>query len=115
MNTIIRDKLIEISKKKRFITYQKLSDQCKLGLTMSDISQRNELAHLLGDISTYEFQNDRPLLSVVVFRDDTNKPGNGFFELANSLNLYNGSNNEIHKDKYFVSELNKCYDYWQLH
>lgn len=115
MNKIIYDKLVEIAKKESFITYQNLSNQCNLGLDMSDIDHRNELAHLLGDISLYEVKNNRPMLSVIVFREDINQPGNGFFEWASTLNLYNGSSSDVQKEKFFISELTKCYNYWKNH
>lgn len=115
MNTILYNKLIEIAKKGSFISYQKLSNQCKLGLDMGDINQRNELAAMLGDISQFEFNQNRPLLSVVVFRDDTNMPGQGFFELAASLDLYNGSRSESQKEKFFIEELKRCYYYWKTY
>lgn len=112
MNIIVRNKLTEIAKKGRSITYQKLSDDCKLGLDMGNIDQRNELANILGEISIYENEFNRPLISVVVFRNDTNMPGSGFFDLATNLNKYNGSVNNKQMDAFFIKELKKCYDYW---
>ncbi len=115
MNEIINARLIEIAKRKSFITYQQLSNQCHLNLDMADIVQRQQLAHLLEEITTNEFNSGRPLLSVVVFSQNDNRPGNGFFEISGRLGVYTGGNNTNQQDIYFINELNKCYDYWANH
>lgn len=115
MNEILKATMIEIAKNRSFITYQQLSDQCNLGLDMVDIAQRKILANKLGEISTIESNAGRPLLSVVVFSQINNQPGNGFFTLANQLGLYHGGNNPGQRDIFFINELNKCYNYWANH
>lgn len=56
----------------------------------------------------YENKNNRPLLSAVVVRRADDMPGQGFFDLARTLNLYSGNDNET----YFNDELKKVHDYW---
>ena len=113
MNLTIYNRLIELARGNRSISYQKLSDQCNLGYDMHNPDDRNKIGSLLGEISTEEHGNGRPLISVLVFRDDTNIPGDGFFELAQKLGKYNGSDNQIAKDNFFVSEFRNVCEYWQ--
>lgn len=113
MNIDVYNKLIKIAKKGGIISYQDISSQCNLKLNMQNISDRNKLAGLLGDISIFEVNNNRHMLSVVVINQTENKSGSGFFELAEQLGLYNGSNNDFQREKFFSDELNKCYDYWK--
>lgn len=109
----IREKLIEIAQKQTNITYQKLSDECKLGLDMSNPDHNNQLAHMLGNISVDEYFNGRGMLSAVVFRSDTNMPGEGFFNLAKELGKLKTSAKEKDKLDFFVSELKELYAFWK--
>jgi hypothetical protein len=43
------------------------------------------LAHFLGEISTEEHENDRPLITALVVHKHDLQPGKGFFESARSL------------------------------
>ncbi len=113
MNTAVYNQLIELAREGNNITYQNLSDQCRLGLIMTNPDHRNQIAALLGQISTTEHQHGRPLISVLVFRDDRNLPGDGFFELARRLGKYNGSTNPTTRDEFFVAEFRAVCDYWQ--
>ncbi|QPC83631.1 hypothetical protein G4Y79_04405 [Phototrophicus methaneseepsis] len=64
-----------------FLSYGELYDL--VGLTnKGDISQRNYVHDILGNISRDEAKDGRPLISVIVVRQVDNKPGPGFFELA---------------------------------
>lgn len=91
MSTKVRSFLIERARNTgdELISYQKLSDECKLGLDMSRIDHRAEIGRILGEISSYEHQNDRPLLSALVVRAGDNYEGDGFFKLAEELGLGN--------------------------
>jgi hypothetical protein len=109
----VREKLIEIAQKQANITYQKLSDECKLGLDMSNPDHNNQLAHILGDISVDEHLNKRRMLSAVVFRSDTNMPGEGFFNLAKELGKLKTYAKEKDKLDFFVSELKELYAFWK--
>lgn len=80
---------------------------------MQNPDDRNKIGFILGEISSNEHNNGRPLISVLVFRDDKNIPGDGFFELAHRLGLFNGGEDENAKDTYFVSEFKKVCDYWK--
>ncbi len=113
MNSLVRQKLIEVAKKETLITYQELSNVCKLGLHMQDNPHdRQEIGKIVGEISVYENENKRPLLSAIVVSKLKKNPGIGFYELANDLDLHIDSNK---KEEFWITELSKIYKYWQSH
>jgi len=66
MNESVRNKLIEVARAKgeQTITYQELSDQCRLGLVMHDSEYaRAEIGKILGEVSAYEHGHGRPHIS----------------------------------------------------
>src|SRR5689334_1597178 len=87
MNIAVRHYLIELARKRgnQTISYQRLSDACELRLDMSNIVDRNAIANILREISTFEFNNQRPLLSSLVKRSGDNYEGDGFYKLAERL------------------------------
>ena len=91
MNTKVRSYLIELARKRanQTVTYQVLCDDCKLGLDMSQINDRDTISKILGDISTYEFNNKRPLLSSLVIKKGQEDEGEGFYRLAEKLGFGN--------------------------
>ncbi|MCH8491600.1 MAG: hypothetical protein LAT81_16975 [Oceanicaulis sp.] len=111
MNSEIRSLLIQIAKRKSTIGYQQISDQCQLGYDMGNQDHRTQLGLDLGDVSVFEHENGRPLLSAVVVSKDKNLPGPGFFEEAFDLGIYNGSKKQEDKEKFFIEELNRVYDF----
>jgi len=114
MNKNIRTYLIELSRQRanQTVTYQKLSDDCSLGLNMlENPSDRTTLGKLLGEISTYEFNNGRPLLSALVLRSGDNYEGDGFYKLAEDLGF--GNWKRLKKEGIFeIQEIKKCIDFW---
>lgn len=69
-----------------------------------------ELGELLGDLSSYSFDNGMPLISVLVVRKGEKKPGSGFYTLYKQKRGINVKD----KDIVFIDELNKVlyYDNW---
>ncbi len=114
MNTRVRHHLIEIARRRsnQSITYQQLSDQCDLRLHMSDPSERNALADILRLISTYEHDNERPLLSSLVLRAGDGGEGDGFYKLAERLGF--GDWQRLKREGIFeVQQMQACIDFWQ--
>ena len=102
----IRDELVRVARD-REITYY--SDVGPLeGLDMGTEIGRIRIAQTLGEISTAECAAGRPMLSSVVVLKETKYPGRGFFDLAQSLGLYDGTD-EL---EYWVRELQRTQDYW---
>jgi len=88
-------------------TYSEISPLANLD--MSRQTDRTKIGEMLGEISTYEHQHGRPMLSVVVIHRDNNMPGEGFFKLARYLGVYRGNDDFL----FFINELRKVHDYWQ--
>ena len=113
MNPKVRSFLIERARETRNETvhYQELCDKCKLGLDMSRIDHRAEIGRILGEISSYEHENDRrPLLSALVVRAGDNYEGDGFFKLAEELGF--GNWKKLRDSNFDILEINKCIDFW---
>jgi len=107
------EKLKEVARKKDMIYYSELAEL--LGMPFETEADRNELFRKIGDISTSEHDQGRPMLSVVVVHKSTSSeirmPGKGFFKLASDLGVWNKGI----KDKFFFDELGKVHEYWSQH
>lgn len=79
-----------------------------VGLDMGLPPDRNRIADILDEISRDEHANGNPLLSAVVILKDENIPGQGFFTLAGSLNLYAGDD----KVQFWIQELRRVHNHW---
>jgi len=113
MHEVIHEKLKEAARAKpeRLLYYSDIAPLS--GLDMAFQEDRNKMAEILGDISTYEHDRGRPLLSaVVVHRGDPQLPGDGFFKLAMSLKLIRPGQDRA---MFWAEELKKVYEYWQHH
>ncbi len=114
MNNKVRSFLIEIARNKRqgFIHYQELSNACELGLDMGIPKHRLEIGEILGEITCYENNYGRPLLSSLVITKNFEE-GDGFFKLCVELGY--GSNwKKLKEDPAFVSlRMIECHNFWQ--
>ena len=86
VNEKIYNKLKEIARRQETITYSQLASDCNF--PYSSVDERNQFHHLLGEISKFEVEKNRPMLSVLVHHkgDVERTPGKGFFNLADELN-----------------------------
>jgi hypothetical protein len=114
MNNEVRRFLIDRARQRTSqpVYYQQLSDACALKLSMADITHRNEMAVILGDISRYENGHGRPLLSSMVIRSGDHLEGDGFYKLADELGF--GDWKRLKREGIFeVEQIRKCIDFWQ--
>lgn len=112
MNNDVRRKLIELARIDKTITYQELSDVCQLGLRMSESPyDRAEIGTILGEISTFEHKNNRPMLSSLVLTKGSNYEGDGFYKLAEELGF--GPWRRLRADLFEIEQMKKCFDFWQ--
>jgi len=109
MNTRVRDRLIEVARLERLITYSELVSECGLDLDLSLQRDRTEIGRVLGDISKYEVENGRPRLSAIVVNQSSSMPSEGFYNYAKELNIHTGEADEI----FFAREVRKIYDHWE--
>lgn len=112
MNKTVRKYLIECARKKRTCFYQQLSDDCKLGLVMHESEYaRAEIGRILGDISRYEHEQGRPLLSSLVISKGDSYQGDGFYKMAEELGF--GNWKKLKADISFeIGQMNECYEFW---
>ena len=117
MNKELRLKLIERAKKKRTMTYAEAAKIIGLG-DLSDGGARRILSRALGEISEYEHENGRPLLSAIAIYSNTAATGSsltdihggGFYGIAESLGL--GPKSKLAKDGYGIQAMNEAIDFW---
>ena len=107
MHTEIYDHLKSVAKKQDYTTYTDIAPMA--GLDMGLDCDRAKIGEILGEISTAEHKQGRPLLSVVVIHRDNNIPGPGFFKLAKQLGQYKASNDLL----FFVDQLRRVHDHWR--
>jgi len=88
-------------------TYQPIADM--VGLDMNSPADRDRISEMLGDISRFEHEHGRPLLSAIVVLHDSRIPGAGFFTLAKELGLQKPGEEDY---LFHARELKKVYDQW---
>lgn len=103
--TEIRTILVKKAKERAMIPYSDLVAQVHV-VNFSAFDVR--LFSILGQVSTEEHEQGRPLLSVlVVHKTGDMQPGDGFFELAESLGRDTSNLLEA-----WIAEVQKVYQYW---
>jgi hypothetical protein len=80
-----------------------------VGLDMSNPPDRDYLGQLLGDISTAEAEEGRPMLSVVVLHKGENTIGQGFQKLGRMLKRRLTTDDD---DSFLVRELHATFTTW---
>jgi hypothetical protein len=105
----IYDQLVAVAREQDVTRYADIAPLADLD--MGNELDRAKIGEILGEISTFEHQQRRPMLSAVVIHRDNNMPGQGFFTLARELGLYRG----IDDFMFFVQELRRVHDYWRGH
>ncbi len=102
-------KLIEAAKGKAVIHYENIAQI--MNLPSSGNYMAREVGEMLGIISALEHFFGRPMLSAVVVRKDTGEPGDGFFELAESLGKFNPASQA--RSSFWRQEVQDVYNTWQ--
>jgi len=109
MHEAIYERLKEVAREGDIIFYEGAGEIA--GLDMDNPDHRwKVLPEYLDEISTYEHQQRRPLLSAVVVRKDTICPGTGFFKMARAHGVCCPQENEL---DFFALELKRVHEYWK--
>lgn len=112
MNTRVRNYLIDISNKKGIVRYQDLCDACGLNLDMrNEPADRLEIGNILDEISTFEYENKRPLLSAVVIKRD-GEEGDGFYKLCERLGRTSDWRKLKQDEVFTTEEIKECHKFW---
>ena len=111
MNYLVRKYLIDLSSNGKTISYQELSDACRLDLDMQASQfDRAEIGRILGEVSTYEHENGRPLISAIVLSKGSLYEGDGFFKLAEELSF--GPWKYLRDNGFDMEQINSCFEFW---
>jgi hypothetical protein len=97
--------LVDVANRRDCTTYTELTRLAGFGTSQAIDHAR--LDAILAEISTFEHQQGRPLLSAVVLCDGADKTHLGFFTLARELGLNHDDDVE-----FFIQELRRVHKYW---
>lgn len=114
MNSTVRSYLIEIARiPDKFVSYSDVVSTCDLRFDLATEYGRHQLSITLGEVSSYEFEHNRPLLSsLVIYSDATkNDHGDGFYKLAETLGI--GEYKKLKINLYAFEEAARCRLFWQ--
>tara|TARA_A100000171_G_scaffold35638_2_gene34189 strand:+ start:7084 stop:7461 length:378 start_codon:yes stop_codon:yes gene_type:complete len=113
MTDRIRQRLIKAAREKQTISYTQLNDECELGFDFNRPHDRDTIGDLLGEISEWEHEKDRPLLSSLVrHKSGKHEQGDGFYKLCEYLGY--GDWQKLKNDQNFeLKHINKCFSYWK--
>lgn len=104
----LRERLIEAARHRGFVYYKEVAQ--RLDIVSDRLDHSREMANALDEISIYEHENGRPLLSVVVVHQDDKRPGQGFFKMAKHTGVQEPATDN---DAFYVHELTRAWDYWE--
>jgi hypothetical protein len=113
MTAEIRRKLIELARSKNTWSYSQLNDQLDLGLNFKKPYDRVLIGDWLEEISIYEFEKSRPLLSSLIIHEAADKEqGDGFYKLCEKL--YNTPWRELKGNPDFeIEKIKECFSFWK--
>lgn len=114
MNKQVRSYLINVARQAgKFVTYRDVVKDCELGYNLATDNGRMQLSNTLGEVSAYEHEHKRPLISSLAIYSDTSKNdhGDGFYKLAESLGI--GKFKKLKDELYAFAEAEDCRRFWQ--
>lgn len=114
MNNTVRKYLINVARtKNKFVYYSDVVKDCNLGFDLSNEYGQYQLSVVLGEVSTYENEQERPLISsLAIYKNERkNDHGDGFYKLAQTLGK--GKAKQLREDLYAFEEAEKCRSFWQ--
>lgn len=113
MNEKVRQYLIRKAKRKQAVQYSDINIDCGLSLDFNIANDRKEIGKILGRVSAYEHENNRPLISSIVIYKSENYGltlGNGFYNLCEELGI--GTSSNLKSKNYAELEMNKSFEFW---
>ena len=104
----VRDHLVKAAKRKELVHYREVAEM--LDIADERLDHSADLAHALDEVSTFEHERGRPLLSAIVVHQDDFRPGAGFFKMA-KRNCVQAADED--DDAFHVAELQRVWNCWQ--
>ena len=83
-----------------------------MGLPESGNHMGAETGHMLGEISENEYNNGRPMLSVLALQTNYDKPGKGFYTLACQLRILDKNATAKEKKDFWKAQCDLVYQVW---
>nr|WP_315224517.1 DUF3883 domain-containing protein [uncultured Flavobacterium sp.] len=109
MNHGIREFLIDQCVKGQPIYYEDIGQILNLNLGLD--SDRHILSKTLGEISVFEFENERPLISAIAIYKQKNDHGYGFYNLCEELKI--GKAKQLHEMLFGFTQIEECKRFWK--
>ena len=105
----LRGLLIEAARRGDLINYAPLGAQ--YDLDMANPQHRIRIGQMLGEISRFEVQHGRPMLSSIVVHGGSEPlPGKGFFRLGLELGVVQAGEDEL---DFAVRQMKETQRYWE--
>lgn len=109
MNQEIRKFLIDQCVKGEPIYYEVIGKMLNINLALD--SDRHFLSKTLAEISTFEYENSRPLISSIAIYKLKNDHGFGFYKLCQELGI--GKASKLSKELYGFTQIEECKKFWK--
>ncbi len=109
MNQEVRKFLIDQCVKGQPVYYEAIGHM--LGLDLGLESQRQILSKTLGEISAFEYEQDRPLISSIAIYKQKNDHGYDFYNLCEELGI--GKASKLSKELFGFTQIKACKHFWQ--
>ena len=106
MRREIYERLKEMARARRMITYKELAEGVGLDWKRN-YGKCRQIFAVLGAVSTSEVEQGHPMLSAIAVRQD-GMPGSGFFVLARDLNRYQSGT----EYSFWLTERDAVWDFW---
>lgn len=103
----VRERLVRAARARELVHYGELARM--LGIDMDNPHFGAQVGRVLGEISTEEVANGRPMLSAIVVSRDTMLPGHGFYDLGKQLRQVPDGEDEM---AFAVRQIQGVHDYW---
>jgi len=104
----IRERLIKAAREKSTVTYSLLNDELELGFDFRIADDRVDIGLDIEDVSSFEHEKGRPLLSALVVSSGAKKTqGSGFNKLCEKLDGVDWKSKK--KNRGYEKE---CYAFW---
>lgn len=110
MNKFVRDYLIKFAKVKRPVPYSQIAKDCGLNLNLGLPSDRKKLSEILGEVSAFGHQNNRPLLSPVAMYQNLEDQGGGFYAVCEQLGF--GSKKLLREQEFAIVQIIASFEFW---
>jgi hypothetical protein len=104
------ERLVAAARAGEVLSYSDIGPELKLDF--ENPADRNRIGVLLGEISSYEYSQGRPLLSSVVWHKDFSGPGVGLRNLGIELGIVRGDEDDL---AFGTRQLKDTHAYWANH